>query len=104
MKIKGETIEFFTANPIYLMLEASGDKPNTERLLDEEEEQELMIWLDITGMAWVNRGTEKLIIIKSIDAKFTMGEYAMRRLTSVVKVGSLLGRSLWVFSWDPEEV
>jgi hypothetical protein len=103
MKIIGNSIEFFTADPIFA-LEASGDKPNTERLLNSEEEMELLEWLGIYGVAWVEKEEEKLIMIKSTDSKFTLGEYTLHRLTSVVKVGALLGRSLWVFSWNPEEV
>lgn len=104
MRINGMIVEFRTLKPIF-DLESSGLKPNTERLLTIEEENDLYLWLGIkTGepVIVIPKESERRIRITD-EPTMDMGEYFEHPLTSVVKVGNLLGRSLWVFSWNPRE-
>ncbi len=85
MRIEGNTV-IFQSMPVMYEKEESGVKPNTVRILDGlHEEVELM------------KASERLTHIQIRESyhkhRFT------RELTDISKIGEILGKSVYVFSW-----
>ena len=83
MRIEGNTV-IFRSTPSMYEVEENGKKPNTVRILDDDETLLVAtIGKDLTRIRierWGHRG-------------FT------RELTDISKIGELLGKSVYVFSW-----
>jgi hypothetical protein len=86
MKIDGNTVVFRSRREAFVV-EASGDKSNTVRLLDADEIME------------IDTPPKRIRIVcaDDPDRMFT------RRLTNVMKIGEILGLGMFVFSWSSVE-
>jgi len=88
MRIEGNTV-IFQSMPVMYEKEESGVKPNTVRILEFHEEVELM------------KASERLTHIQ-IRESYHNSKF-IRELTDVSKIGELLGKSVYIFSWRHEE-
>ena len=84
MRIEGNTV-IFQSMPVMYEKEESGVKPNTVRILEFHEEDDLM------------RAGERLTHIQ-IRESYHKHRF-MRELTDISKIGEILGKSVYVFSW-----
>lgn len=98
MKIKGNKI-IFTSDWKNYEVEENGNKPNTERLLDRAEAEEVEIW-------WQTKIHSREIEIHGTITGLTLNETKIptfkRKLTDISDCGNLLGHHIFVFSWKHE--
>jgi len=92
MRIEGGTIIFKSEARMYEK-EESGVKPNTVRILDDDEAIQIMSMGDDFGIGGVGSMLTHIRIERWDHRSFT------RELTDISVVGRLLGKSIWVFSW-----
>lgn len=85
MNTEGDTIMFKSRRNAFVV-EESGDKSNTVRLLDAA---------DIARLDAPKR--IRIVCADNPDRMFT------RRLTNVMRIGKILGLGLYVFSWSSIE-
>jgi len=83
----------FRSSPDMYDLESGGRKPNTVRILDSDDGK-----LDLAKEALAS-GRAAYIAIERTSG----GETFCRRLADVTRVGELLGKSVWVLSWQHED-
>lgn len=80
----------------FFTIERNGNKPNTVRLLTEDEYTSR---LDCARAALL-AGEPATILIVNRDVP---DQSFFRRLTSIEQVGALVGQFLWVLSWRHED-
>jgi len=85
MIIEDDTIIFKSYKPMYV-LEESGKKSNTVRLLSGDELDLVKCLVDLTYHI-------KIVCATHPNCSFT------RQLTDITKIGKILGAELYVFSW-----
>ena len=82
----------FNSKAVFYAKERSGKKPNTIRLLSGTEALRLEVWRR-------ERGIKEIVIHCAEDP----WEYFRRKLIDITCVGEILGRYLYVFSWEHKE-
>jgi len=96
MKIDGNTIKF-KSNLHFYNLERKGIKPNTVRILEEEEGLEID--------KWQKKGFIDGNVYRYIEISFLPeNRFFIRTLTWVGKIGVFLGKEIWMFCWKPEQI
>ena len=85
----------FKSIPDYWQREYIGNKPNTVRILDDREYRESLSFADDCMEMGEPASIE---IINADDFRVFF-----RRITDIMQVGTLLGRTMWVISWQHED-
>jgi len=92
MKIVDDNTVVFKSEPYFYELEERGLKPNTVRLLDEEDARLFDEWMmDVDEIQYIE-----------IRNKRYSQEWFRRKLTDVSIIGEICGKYLVVFSWRHE--
>ena len=84
----------FKSIPDCWQREFIGNKPNTVRILDDREYAEKLAFADTCMEMGEPASIE---IINTVD-----GRVFFRRITDIMQVGGLLGKGVWVISWQHE--
>lgn len=98
MKIEGNKIIFISDFNNY-QDEENGKKPNTARILNRADAEEVEIW-------WQIKIHSREIEIHGTRTGLTLNETKIptfkRKLTDISDCGNLLGHHIFVFSWKHE--
>ena len=99
MKIDGDTIKF-KSESYYYDIEQRGLKPNTLRVLNKKEGIDVNKW----------SAGNPLYIEISVNAElgsiaaFTLSTPFKKNLVWLGKVGDFLGKEIWMFCWEHEDM